>query len=118
MAINWDKGAREVNAALDKYADSVEEAVRVVADIFAVVIEGYAKQNAKWEDRTGQARANLRAYAEEMAESVVGLMLESGAPQAKFLETMQAGKFAIVWPTLQKHLPEIEAALVAIFEDR
>ncbi len=118
MGIDWVRSSREVNAALDRYADSVDDTVKVVADIFATVIEGYAKQHAPWQDDTGAARQNLHAYAEEMAEGVIGLLLQHGVHYGLFLETAHAGKMATVWPTIEKHLPEIEQALMAIFEDR
>lgn len=76
------------------------------AEDFVPEVEQYAKQNAPWEDRTGDARAGLTAEVTVEAEEVV-LSLEHGAEYGLYLETIQSGRFAIIMPTLEVFAPRL-----------
>ena len=97
------------------YGNKVIEAVRRVADYFAPILETAAKKGAIWVDRTSNARQTLRAWVDELANDTVMLYLSHGMWYGVFLEAKYAGRYAIIWPTLQAHIEPIMQMLKGIF---
>lgn len=71
-------------------------------------VEEYAKSNAPWEDRTGDARDGLTAGLYEEDGDIV-LELAHTVDYGIYLETIEDGAFAIIMPTLEALGPEILA---------
>lgn len=86
---------------LDGFGDPVDNAEEVFRE-YANVIEEDARENAPWTDRTGAARAGLRAEVDRGNEEIV-LYLYHTVEYGIYLETMQSGAFAILLPTLEKY---------------
>lgn len=85
-------------------ATRVTEAVREGA----LELEAYARMNAPWADRTGEARSGLSTeVSNEMGEIVIDLF--HTAEHGQWLEVIQDGRFAIIMPTLEALAPEIFA---------
>ena len=118
MGLTFDGTDEQFLRDMDNYARLAIKAVRAVADFFAPQLEGYAKANAIWTDRTGNARQSLHGYVEDFAENVVALYLSYGAgiEYSIYLETMQSGRFAIILPTFEAHYADIMRMLQDIFQ--
>lgn len=71
-------------------------------------IEGYAKDNAPWEDRTGDARAGLSTKVEN-DDGLITLTLFHTVDYGLWLEVIQSGRFAIIMPTLEAMGPKAMA---------
>ncbi len=108
-------GVEQMVARMQVYADKVQSAVLSVATYFQPVIEAYAKQNASWEDQTGNARQTLHSFVKELSKDTVELYLAHGVDYGIYLEVAHAGKYAIIYPTLQAHLQDIANMLKGIF---
>lgn len=113
--IDWGGTDRIVIQNMQRYERRVYEAIRYVADYFAPVLENYAKANAPWVDRTGNARASLHAFKRELSEAVVELYLAHGMDYGIHLERRFQGRYAIILPTLQAHYPQVGQMLREIF---
>ena len=122
--IVWDTTV--VDARLLAYIGKVQEALVRIAKYFEPILQNYAIENAPWTDRTANARQSLRAYigtdapagypsSQQLAKEVVELFLSHGVYYGIFLETRFAGQFAIIYPTLQQHAPEIQRMLREVF---
>lgn len=69
-------------------------------------VETYARYNAPWADRSGEARAGLTASVYlESGEVVLELFHE--AEHGYWLELIQDGAYAIIMPTLEALGPQI-----------
>jgi len=112
--VTW-RGADEVVQNMSDYERKVLFAVGQVAKYFEPIIETAAKENAPWMDRTGNARQSLHAYTERLSRDVVRLYLSHGVDYGVYLETKNGGAYAIIWPTLEEHIPRIRAMLQGIF---
>ena len=108
------QGVDNMLARIEVYKRNVVFAVRQVALYWSAVFESYAKENAPWTDRTGNARQSLHTWVEE-SPNMVRLYLSGGVDYQIALETLYAGRFSIIWPTIQRHLPEIQKMLQGIF---
>ncbi len=63
--------------------------------------EAYAKKNAPWTDRSGNARAGLHADAKSInGGEAFELILAHSVYYGIFLETRFSGKYAIIMPTM------------------
>lgn len=60
----------------------------------------YMKTNAKWTDRTGNARQTLGAYSIH-GDDIHEIHLHGGVPYQFWLEVRWGGKYAIIWPTVK-----------------
>jgi len=130
--IDWS-GAPEMKARMMSYGRAVKQAELALAQYYAAVIQTAARERAPWTDRTGNARAALRAYTSEdvptkhsqglhdypspndLARDTVALYLAHGMDYGVQLETKYQGRYAIIIPTLQRFYPEISQQLKAIF---
>ena len=110
----WD-GLHEMVAQLSVYEQKVNAAAHAVANYFAPVIETYAKDNAPWTDRTGNARQGLHGFVEDVSESVVAIVLAHGMDYGKWLELAHHGRYAIILPSLENHYQAVADMLQGIF---
>lgn len=72
-------------------------------------ITPYAKKNAPWRDRTGNARRTLEATAKLKGRVVqnVEVTLSHGVWYGYRLETWFNKRYEIIWPTIRALSPEI-----------
>jgi len=92
----------------------VRAAIGVLAVYFGVKMEIYAKQNAPWTDRTGNARQTLFSLVELTPGEAV-LYLSHGVSYGKWLELCNQGRYAIIMPAMQVHYRELAGALQGLF---
>ena len=78
----------------------IDAAVDLVFDRYEVESESYARTNAPWTDRTGNARNGL--FAQHDKEEMVRheLTVYGTMPYTFWLEVKWSGKYAIIGPTL------------------
>ena len=76
-------------------------------------MEAYAKQNAPWTDRTGNARRTLSGFVMQEDESTLLIGLAGHMPYSPQLELNYAGKYKIILPTVDSYAPKIMSAVVA-----
>ena len=111
MTIQWD-GVDNIQHAMREYERRVIQTVKALAQYWAPTLERYAKNNAPWTDRTGHARQGLQGLAEDMAEeAIVSIVLKGGVDYQVFLELANAGRYAVILPTLEQHQDEIISML-------
>ncbi len=113
--IEWS-GDDGIIAGMLAYEKRVYEAIRRLAEYFAPVIETYAKDNAPWTDRTGNARQGLQGLTEDISESIVAIVLKHGVDYGIWLELMAGGRYSIIGPALEAHYGEVLRILKEVFE--
>ena len=87
---------------------------RLAIEKLAADMESYAKENAPWKDRTGDARALLKGDAiHDEANDISIAYLSHGVPYGIWLEIMNSGEFAIVMPTIVEFQSRFMSAVVA-----
>lgn len=93
----WFSGAGAI-------AENAEETFQQAAD----GVLSYAKANAPWVDRTGDAREGLSVEVYSEGGDVI-LELFHTVDYGLWLEVIQNGNFAIIMPTLEQFAPMIFA---------
>lgn len=90
----------------DKTYQKAKAALALFADTEALRMEGEAKRNAPWVDRTANARNSLQGDAGWRGRKLV-IRLSGNMDYSVFLELANDKKYAIIYPTIQKHAPAI-----------
>lgn len=85
-----------------KTSDRIVEAAQDLAE----KIQAYAKENAPWEDRSGDAREGLGA-AVEADKDTCAIYLSHSVEYGVWLEIRWGAKYAIIIPTIEQLGPEI-----------
>ncbi len=84
----------------------VNSAIQLFGQTAAQKIEGEAKQNAKWTDRTANARNSIQGKFERKGSRAV-IELSGNVDYFVYLELANEKKYAILVPTIEKNKDEI-----------
>jgi hypothetical protein len=107
MSLQWDiEPDQMADQLFDNYVRIIRDNVHQIVLSYAPRIEAWMKKNAVWTDRTGNARQGLWSDAERLADEIV-LLMGHGVEYGIYLETISAGKWAIITPALDYFLPKI-----------
>ena len=102
VTLHWTVPPSALQRGIGDYSVRLMNAVFDLATYFAARIESYAKQNAPWTDRTGNARQGLTARSFRTA-TAVSIILWHSVSYGIWLEVKNAGRFAVILPTLEAH---------------
>jgi hypothetical protein len=110
--MTWDDRAlynrlRTFNARADRFltAATAYHATQAVA---------YARQNARWTDRTGNARNGLFARAERDAPAY-RIIIGHSVPYGVWLEVRWSGRYQIIRPTVDHEGPELMKTVATMY---
>lgn len=117
MTISWNVDPGEYLERLTRQrTDAIERDVVRLVDRLSNQATTFMRQNARWQDRTGEARAGLYADVEHAVRESVTLLLSHGpaVEYAVWLEYAHRGRFEILsttsdnfWPLLYRGVVEI-----------
>lgn len=92
------------------YKDRLLKAIQALGQVFAQKIATYAKANAPWTDRTGNARQGLTGTAIAAATGVV-IYLYHTMSYGIWLEVKNAGRYAIILKAMESQYGALMAAI-------
>lgn len=111
MGFKWTVAPDDVFPQMaDKYTKAIFQSGRRVAYDQAEAMEQYAKANAPWTDRTGDARERLHATVEETGP-IGTIVLSHGVEYGLWLEISNSGRFSIIPETIDVFGPQIMRSL-------
>lgn len=110
MGFVWETSPEEAFAALaDDYERRLEIAIGQLAQRYESEIEAWMKENARWTDRTSNARQSLNTDVEKLAKNMTSIVLSHGVDYGIFLELANQGEYAIIGPALDHFAPKVWA---------
>lgn len=112
--LDWDGGTLVVR--LDRMDAAVDRVVAGVMVDHASRAVAYARQNATWTDRTGNARAGLFARVDRAGRGKYALVLGHSVPYGVWLETRFSGRYAIIRPTVDHEGPAVMRTLAGVLD--
>lgn len=95
--------------------DSIIRAAEITVNRFAPQVENYMKTHAVWTDRTGNARNGLAARAYHEGDEI-GIVLYQQVDYGLWLEIANAGRFAIIQPTIDAMAPQVMTSFNRLLE--
>ena len=96
------------------FGPGVEDALVMTTDFFSPRVEGFARQNAPWTDRTGNARNGLNARSFHEGNTH-GIRIAHSMPYGIWLEIRHEGRFANIEPTVKEMGKQYMDALRGLF---
>lgn len=136
----WVVSPKVIADGLEKYGERALAAVQAAASYWGQSIQDEARENAAWEDRTGNARGGLffavdgfgldpitGTVTPEATSDMSDIAVESGSKETlivtlahtvfygKYLETSNGGTYAIIMSTIEANLPNLERLVQDIF---
>lgn len=115
MTISWSRTPAQAWSELAKReADAIESETVALVDGLTDQAAAWMKQEARWTDRTGQARANLYADTLHVARRMVSMLLSHGPTidYARFLEANP--QFAVLGDAVDWWAPVLYRGLLEI----
>lgn len=106
--IVWESDT--LTPGLKEFHDKFEDRLTTFTAYQADKVQSYARTNAPWTDRTGNARGGLFAKAHSNAGNHT-IVLYHTVPYGIWLEVRFSGRFAVIRPTIQKEGRRIMADL-------
>ena len=107
---------KDMIRGLSDFEDKFDAAVRMYAETSAKKLEGSAKRNRPWTDRTGQARQRLNGSVGKVPEGY-RLYLAHGVDYGLWLELAHECKYSIIPETIRYvGIFEILPGLEKLFE--
>ena len=103
--IRWDDPITPKLKRADQ--SGVDNFLKNVVQLHAPRVETAAKRNAKWNDRTGNARNGLRGVAETQRGGPYKIILAHGVPYGIYLEVRWSGRLGIINPTISAEGAEV-----------
>lgn len=136
----WVVSPKVIADGLEKYGERALVALQAVANYWGQSIQDESRENARWEDRTGNARGGLFFAVDgfglsplmgevvpEAKSQMSDIAVEHGDKDTliitlahtvfygKFLELSNGGKYAIIMSTLEKNLGNLERQVQDVF---
>lgn len=102
-----------VTAGMSEYERALYQAIYTICLRRKPEIENWMKANAPWTDRTGNARQTLHVDVEAAVDRIA-MVLAHGMFYGIYLETKNAGRYAIVTPAVDYWAPIIMADVRAV----
>jgi hypothetical protein len=96
---------------LKRLLPQVDAGVDLAFDFMRDYAEGYARTNAPWVDRTGNARNGLFVNHEKTPMVFHRLVVYHTMPYGIWLEIRWSGRYAIIGPTMFNVAPQLAIVL-------
>lgn len=106
----------QIRSSLDSHLNRKINGLIAVTDAYAQRLESQAKSQARWNDRTGNARQGLKGYATRNGDEVIMRLIHQ-VSYGIYLEKANAGKYAIIKPTMDANKASIERGLKRYWEN-
>lgn len=115
MTIRWEG---DLTTKINQFGPQVKRGMVAAANWSAPQIESFMKQNARWTDRTGNARNGLRAKV-QVSHNKVAIVCYHSVPYGVWLEVRWGGKYAIIQDALKYGTPLFATAVARlVFDDK
>lgn len=93
-----------------QYEEKCFNALEAYGKVSSKDLEGKARKNAKWTDRTTQARRSITGTGERDNDNIIitleGYATDDGKEYFQYLELYHKKKNAILYPTIEKESDE------------
>ena len=141
MGFHWVTPPSKLADGIEEYGKKAYVAIHAAASYWGQGTQDEARQDAPWEDRTGNARGGLFYAVDGFGMGEVVGDVEAGARAlmretsveagdadtlvitlghtvfyGKYLELSHAGRYAIIMSTIEGRLPQLERQLNDIFK--
>jgi hypothetical protein len=105
----WDPS--EFVQSCEQYRSKFLTSVLLICEIASTKMEAYAKSNAIWTDRTGNARQKLRGEAAWVSKDQIMIAVSHHMSYGFWLELAHGRKYKILEQSIEDNVEELFRAL-------
>jgi hypothetical protein len=118
ISISWnaEELVSELNNLNRAFTSNEYGGLLMLMQTAATKMETWAKQNAPWTDRTGQARQRLTGQAYWKNKNIVVAAIAHQVDYGIWLELAHQRRYAILERALEEHRGEIEEAVKTLLK--
>lgn len=98
-----------ISIGIERLVDNQDDVEDKLLSVVTKMVDD-ARENAPWDDQTGDARSGLDASIDEHGGEYVVTLYHS-VDYGQWLETIQSGRYAIIMPTIEKYAAEIQRTI-------
>ena len=109
-------GFPEVARNLNNWLLLKHAGVEAVAKVSAATMQNYARQNRRWEDQSGHARAELHGGSYWQTMDTMMIYVAHGMSYGVYLELANEGHYSILEESVNVHRQEIFNNIKRIME--
>ena len=95
--------------------EKIERAAEKYGETAAAKLEGIAKENRPWHDRSGEAFKRITGRCEK-EPGKLKIYLSHGVDYGGYLEFAHEKRYAIIYPTLRKEAPEVMSEMRGLMD--
>lgn len=107
MAFRFNYNESTLKKNLDKMSEKLGAVILMYASTKASELEAKMKINRPWTDRTGMAKALLKAKVSQPSPTIVRITLAHGVSYGIWLELAHGKNYAIIAPTIRNEGPRV-----------
>ena len=115
LGITMDFNSHTLGRNLRTLPAKVDGQIHAVMEYQSTKALGYMKTNARWTDRTGNARQGLGTKVLWVPQVSHAIKLFHRVTYGIFLEVRWAGRYAIILPTIQIYGPDTMRLMSKLF---
>ena len=106
-------GVETVQLRLDEIVKRLQENANMAMEEVMAALAGWAKTEHSYTDRTGNTTNSIQGEIAEASALIVRGVLSAGMDYDVFLELARDGKWAFLWPVIERHKDDILAIIEA-----
>ena len=110
VTFRWQVSPDVLAKNVGDYGARLLKAIQALGQVFAAKIAAYAKANAPWTDRTGNARQGLTGTAVAAATGVV-IYLFHTMFYGYYLELKNGGRYAVILKSMESQYGALISAI-------
>lgn len=109
MDLVWN--LTDFDAGINKIRNRTETAIMILCNTAAIKMEEYAKNNAVWTDRTGNARQTLEGTTRWVGSKEIEIIVQHHMDYGFWLELAHERHYAILEEAIEENVEELYRAL-------
>lgn len=103
--------ADAVQLRLEEVVRQMQQNAETAMHEVMAALEGWAKSEHAYRDRTANNTNSIKGEVAEVSAEIVRGVLSAGMEYSAFLELAKEGKWAFLWPVIERHKDDILAII-------
>lgn len=100
-------GAAQILANLAAFEKVMQARAEAAMQEVGAALERWAKEEHAFTNRTGELEASIEGFLAASGPSLISTVLKADTPYAHFVELARSGRWAYLWPVIERHQDEI-----------
>lgn len=96
-------GVARIISGLGRWEQELRDQLESRLVVIALELEAEAKASHPYTDRTGANTASIQGYVQRVTDTEIAAALTANTPYSTILEKGHGGRFAYLWPVIERN---------------